>query len=474
MSTLDNIPMHKIDTPRILITDPDPTCRESYAEMLAQCSHDITTVAAGETALELISDGSFDVVISDLELSDMEGMEFLRKAHAVQEDLSVIMMAAFGSVEDAVEAMRLGASDFLSKPFSNEQLKVAVDNATRTHRLLVENQDLKEALDDRLRLDNVIATDEAMLGILKSVKSVAPTKTTVLITGESGTGKTLLARSIHQHSPRADGPFIEVNCGALPESLLESELFGHMRGAFTGAVKDRAGKFEAANRGTIFLDEIGNSSLAFQIKLLRVLQDRVIERLGGTDPIDVDVRIILATNIDLEQAVADGTFREDLFYRIQVIALEMPPLRDRRSDIANLAKVFLRRYAAEIGKPIDGFSTTAMQMLVNAPWPGNVRQLENVIERAVVLTEHQQVLAEDLPETLTPARLNTVVTNSSAGLGIPAQAHLLPLKEGLEGPEKALIKRALEHHNCNRKKTAESLDINRSTLFNKMRKYDLL
>jgi DNA-binding NtrC family response regulator len=247
-----------------------------------------------------------------------------------------------------------------------------------------------------------------------------------------------------------------------------------MRGAFTGAVKDRAGKFEAANRGTIFLDEIGNSSLAFQIKLLRVLQDRVIERLGGTDPIDVDVRIILATNIDLEQAVADGTFREDLFYRIQVIALEMPPLRDRRSDIANLAKVFLRRYAAEIGKPIDGFSTTAMQMLVNAPWPGNVRQLENVIERAVVLTEHQQVLAEDLPETLTPARLNTVVTNSSAGLGIPAQAHLLPLKEGLEGPEKALIKRALEHHNCNRKKTAESLDINRSTLFNKMRKYDLL
>lgn len=474
MSCWDTIPMQQIDTPRILITEPDPNYRESYASILAELSQDITVVAAGGEALELISDSVFDVVISDLELTDMAGMEFLRKAHAVQEDLSVIMMAAFGSVEDAVEAMRLGASDFLTKPFSNEQLRVAVDNATRTHRLLVENHDLKEALDDRLRIDNIVATDQAMLRVLKSVKAVAPAKTTVLITGESGTGKTLLARAIHRHSPRADGPFIEVNCGALPDSLLESELFGHLRGAFTGAVKDRPGKFESANRGTIFLDEIGTSSLGFQVKLLRVLQDRVIERLGGSETIEIDVRIILATNIDLEKAVAEGRFREDLFYRIQVVALEMPPLRDRRGDIAHLAEVFLRRNAAEIDKPIDGFTTAAMQMLLEAPWPGNVRQLENAIERAVVLTEHRQLQPEDLPSTLVPARLGQMNQAPQPEPALEPNAHLLTLKQGLEGPEKALIERSLQHHGGNRKKTAASLNINRSTLFNKMRKYDLL
>lgn len=466
--------MHQIDTPRILITDPDPNCRESYARILAQRSPDITTVAAGEEALELISTGAVDLVVSDLELSDMAGMEFLQKAHTLQDDLSVIMMAAFGSVEDAVEAMRLGASDFLSKPFSEEQLLIAVDNATRTHRLLVENHDLKEALDDRLRLDNFVATDSGMLRILKSLKAVAPTRTTVLITGESGTGKTLLARAIHRNSPRADGPFVEVNCGALPESLLESELFGHVRGAFTGAVKDRPGKFESASGGTIFLDEIGTSSPGFQVKLLRVLQDRVIERLGDTRTIDVDVRIILATNLDLEQAVADGTFRADLFYRIQVVALEMPPLRARRGDIANLAEVFLRRYAAELDKPIDGFTTAAMQVLLDAPWPGNVRQLENVIERAVVLTEHRHVQSEDLPGTLVPAKLDRVNQVPHSDLPMRPDAHLVALKDGLEGPEKTLIELALEHFSGNRKLTAASLDINRSTLFNKMRKYDLL
>jgi len=404
----------------------------------------------------------------------MPGMDFLQQAHALQENLSVIMTAAFGSVEDAVEAMRLGAADFLAKPCSEEQLLIAVDNATRTHRLLVENHDLKEALDDRLRLDNFIATDSAMLRLLKSVKAVAPARTTVLITGESGTGKTLLARAIHGNSPRADGPFIEVNCGALPESLLESELFGHVRGAFTGAVRDRPGKFESANGGTIFLDEIGTSSPSFQVKLLRVLQDRLIERLGGTNTINVDVRIILATNLDLEQAVANGEFREDLFYRIQVVALEMPPLRDRRGDIANLASVFLRRYAAETDKPVNGFSTGAMQMLIDAPWPGNVRQLENVVERAVVLTEHKQVQPQDLPGTLLPAVSSNPKGEAARELSVESNGHLLPLKTGLEGPEKQLIRLALQHYNGNRKLTAASLNINRSTLFNKMRKYGLL
>jgi len=344
---------------------------------------------------------------------------------------------------------------------------VAVDRALEKTALQKENQALRVALDDRLRLDNVIGTDPRMQAIFKTVRAVADTRTTVLITGESGTGKTLLARSLHALSARRNGPFVEVNCGALPESLLESELFGHVKGSFTGAVRDKVGKFEAASGGTIFLDEVGTSSPAFQVKLLRVLQDRIIERVGDTRTIAVDVRIVLATNKDLEAAVRAGQFREDLYYRIAVITVEMPPLRERQSDVATLAEHFLRRFAAEHGRPALTFTPRALATLVQAPWPGNVRQLENLVERAVVLSTGSTLDLHDLPAALQTA---------SPAPGAPVAAAggpVLPLKEALQGPEKSLIERALQHCGGNREKAAVVLGINRSTLFHKLRKYGI-
>ena len=333
-----------------------------------------------------------------------------------------------------------------------------------------ENRDLREALDDRLRLDNFVSTDARMQAVFKIVKAVAGARTTALITGESGTGKTLLARAIHRASDRKDGPFVEVNCGALPESLLESELFGHVRGAFTGAIKDRAGKFEAADGGTIFLDEIGTSSQSMQVKLLRVLQDRVIERVGGHNPITIDVRVILATNIDLQKAVREGRFREDLYYRINVVSLEMPPLRQRTGDISVLAEHFLRRFRAETGRSVLGFTPEAVSLLKRARWPGNVRQLENVVERAVVLCEGDHIEPHDLPADLLASLPEELGPESL----VAPDAHLMPLRKALEQPERIILQRSLEHHDGNRQETAASLGINRSTLFNKMRKLGLL
>ena len=469
--------MPTIDTPKILIVDPDETSQQLYRDLLMEHGAEVSTTGSSAEALAALAESTFDLLLAEMQMPGEGHLDLLQQAKHVDDDLEVILMTAFGSIEDVVDAMQNGACDFLTKPFTPEQLNLAVDKATRTHQLVVENHDLKRALDDRLKLDNMVASDPQMQKVLKVVQAVAPARTTVLITGESGTGKTLLARAIHKNSPRKDGPFVEVNCGALPENLLESELFGHERGAFTGAVKSRPGKFESADGGTIFLDEIGTSSHGFQVKLLRVLQDRVIERVGDSKPISVDVRIVLATNVDLAQAVADGTFREDLYYRIQVVALEMPPLRERRSDIAMLGNHFLHRFARDMGKNIQGFSDAALKRLVEAPWPGNVRQLENVIERAVVLTEHERIQEEDLPPGLASTVVPAVAAaDPAAGVDSPLVTPGMPitLKEGLLGPEKELIQRALAHHKGNRKLTAETLDINRSTLFNKMRKFDLL
>jgi two-component system response regulator AtoC len=463
--------MTESSNPRVLIVDPDASIRQTVENLLVGTGCSIETATRGEEALAILVDTEIDLVVTELRLPDVDGVEVLKRAQHTQKDLPVIMMTAFGSVEDAVSAMREGAADFLSKPFSDDQLLLAVDRSLEKHRLVLENLDLRQALDDRVRIDNFIATDPALHATLKSARAVASSRTTVLLTGESGTGKTLLARAIHKLSPRNVGPFVEVNCGALPESLLESELFGHVHGAFTGAVKDRAGKFEAADGGTIFLDEIGTSSKAFQVKLLRVLQDRVIERVGSSATLPVDVRVILATNIDLEAAVAEGTFREDLYYRIQVVTLEMPPLRQRSGDIPYLAEHFLARFLEQTESPkrIRGFSGEAMDALVRAPWPGNIRQLENVVERAVVLTEHELIQLEDLP----PGLIDQPRSRDD-DLTLAPNSHLLPLKEGLLAPEKLLIQRALAHHGGNRTLTAKALGINRSTLFNKMRKFDLL
>ncbi len=513
----------------ILIVDPDAETRASLRELLAPRGFRIleTTSAAG--ALLALTESDVEIVLLSLELPDRSGIDLLTDlAPQLSAGLAVVLMAAFGSVEDAVRGMRAGAQDVLAKPFADEQMLLAVQRAREKHHLVRENADLRTALDDRLKLDNFVATDPKMHSVFKTVRAVAETKTTVLITGESGTGKTVLARAIHNLSGRRNGPFIEVNCGALPESLLESELFGHRKGAFTGATEDRPGKFEAASGGTIFLDEIGTSTPQFQIKLLRVLQDRIVERVGETETRTIDVRIVLATNLDLEQAVANGTFREDLFYRINVVATEMPPLRDRRDDIVLLARAFLERFARDTGKPVRGFTPRALQILQRASWPGNVRQLENVVERAVVLSESEVLDVRDLPPAFsdgrseearrsppTPPResaqdrdphwsanahaskshgapapgtqpnqghpndhreamVETLENSGSSAPAWPEDVDQLTLREALEIPERDLIQKALARHQGNRRETAESLGINRSTLFNKMRKLGLL
>ena len=453
---------------KILVADPDPRSQHDLCAMLSRRGFQFGAATAIEDALPTLADGDFDLVLCDLSLPGGGGMKLLQEVRQSHPETAVVLLSAFGSVQDAVMAMRQGAADFLGKPFAEDQVLVAVDRALEKSALQRENLQLKTALDDRLRLDNVVGTDPRMQAIFKTVKAVADTRTTVLITGESGTGKTLLARALHSLSGRKSGPFVEVNCGALPESLLESELFGHQKGSFTGAVRDKIGKFEAASGGTIFLDEVGTSSPGFQVKLLRVLQDRVIERVGDTRTIDVDVRVVLATNKDLELAVAKGEFREDLYYRIQVVSIEMPPLRARPSDIAALAEHFLRRFAAEHGRRALHFTTAALAQLSASPWPGNVRQLENVVERAVVLSQGDTLDLADLPTLPRPA--GTSPGDLTQLAGPTANSPVLPLKEALAGREKAIIEHALQHCGGNRERAAKVLGINRSTLFHKLRK----
>jgi DNA-binding NtrC family response regulator len=450
---------------KILVADPDPRSQHDLRSLLTRRGYELDAAVDVPSALAPLADGEVDLVLCDLALPGGGGMKLLQEVQQVRPETAVVLLSAFGSVQDAVAAMRHGAADFLGKPFAADQVLVAVDRALEQTALKKENRALREALDDRLRLDNVVGSDPRMQAIFKTVQAVAGTRTTVLITGESGTGKTLLARALHALSTRAHGPFVEVNCGALPESLLESELFGHTKGAFTGALRDKVGKFEAAAGGTIFLDEIGTSSPAFQVKLLRVLQDRVIERVGDTATIPVDVRIVLATNKDLEKAVAAGEFREDLYYRIHVVAIEMPPLRARAADVAPLAEHFLRRFASDHGRPALRFTPQALDALTQAPWPGNVRQLENVVERAVVLGSGDTIDAADLP-TLGRPGPGVPGVPAAAGPGGPP----LPLKEALVLPERRIIEQALAHCGGNRERAAKLLGINRSTLFHKLKK----
>ncbi|MFT4840967.1 MAG: two-component system response regulator AtoC [Planctomycetota bacterium] len=450
---------------RILVADPDPHAQQSLEALLSERGYEFGAANDLPAAMEPVYDGQIDLILADLSLPGGGGMELLKKVRTGHPETAVVLLSAFGSVQDAVKAMQMGAADFLGKPFAKDQVLLAVDRALEKSALQRENQQLKLALDDRLRLDNVIGSDPRMQGIFKTVQAVADTRTTVLITGESGTGKTLLARALHQLSDRKSGPFVEVNCGALPESLLESELFGHVKGSFTGAIRDKIGKFEAATGGTIFLDEIGTSTPAFQVKLLRVLQDRLIERVGDTKTLPVDVRIVLATNKDLEQAVADGEFREDLYYRINVVCVEMPPLRQRPLDIQPLAEHFLHRFRQEHGRNASAFTDSAVAALIQAPWPGNVRQLENVVERAVVLCHGSVIDRSDLPATMAVP---------SGAVGMPVDAHdvgpPLPLKEALLEPERRIIEQALTFCDGNRERAAAVLGINRSTLFHKLKK----
>ena len=385
---------------RILVVDDEVNARTALAELLRDEGYEVETAADAFKALGKYADFAPQVVLTDLKMPGMDGIELVRRIKAMPDPAAVVVMTAFGAVESAVEAMRVGAAEYLTKPLNFEELTLVLDRVLEHHRLTVEARHLRARLDERYARHNIIGSAPPMKWVFEVIDQVAPSRATVLITGESGTGKELVAAAIHQASPRSNGPFVKVHCAALAESLLESELFGHERGAFTGAVGRRDGRFAIADGGTLFLDEIGEISPAIQVKLLRFLQEHEFERVGGDRPIQVDVRIIVATNRDLAQMVRDGKFREDLYYRLDVVSLEMPPLRERRSDIPALAQFFVERFARDNGKPLEGFTSDALERLSAHDWPGNVRELENAIERAVVMAQGPLVEARHLPPSI--------------------------------------------------------------------------
>jgi len=382
---------------RILVVDDERSMRELLMIVLRREGHQVLLAEDGPTAVAQLEREPIDVLISDIKMPGMTGVDVLREAKRIDPDIVGIMVTAYASTETAVEALRLGAYDYLTKPFDVEELKAKVRNALERRTLRQENVLLKRALRSSSAFSNIIGRSKPMQDVFDLVETVAPTNSTILVTGESGTGKELVARAVHTNSLRRDQAFVALNCGALPETLLESELFGHMRGAFTGAATTKKGLLEAAERGTVFLDEISEMSPMMQVKLLRVLQERRFRRVGGNEEIEADIRIIAATNRDLTRAVADGTFREDLFYRINVIPIHLPPLRERREDITPLAEHFVAKYREQMGKSVAGLSPEALRWLEAGDWPGNVRQLENVIERAVALERSALIQLSSLP-----------------------------------------------------------------------------
>jgi DNA-binding NtrC family response regulator len=389
-------------TGRILVVDDEVNARSALAELLRDEGYDVETAADAFKALGKYESFAPHVVVTDLKMPGMDGIELVKKIRSSEDPAAVVVMTAFGAVSSAVEAMRAGAAEYLTKPLNFEELLVVLDKVFEQQELRRETRQLRQRVRDRVAPNNIVGASPPMQRVFEVVDQVAPSKATVLITGESGTGKELVANALHQRSTRASGPFVKLHCAALAESLLESELFGHEKGSFTGAMNRKDGRFQIADGGTLFLDEIGEISPSIQVKLLRFLQEHEFERVGGNQTIRVDVRIIAATNRDLADLVAKSKFREDLYYRLNVVSLEMPPLRDRRTDIPSLAKFFLDRYAKENAKPIEGIMPDALERLASYDWPGNVRELENAIERAVVLCNTVNIEVRHLPPSVQP------------------------------------------------------------------------
>ena len=451
-------------TTRILIVDDDPGHLTALRTITRSWGYSVETADDGARAVELVKSDPVDLVLMDVRMAHMSGIEALEKITAYNPSIPVIIMTAYSSVESAVEALKSGAYDYLIKPLDFEVLKLTLERAHDHAGLKAENRLLKEQLRTDLDTTNIIGKSQAMKELMDMLAMAAPSEATVLITGESGTGKELIARSLHLNSPRKDYPLVTVNCAAITETLLESELFGHEKGAFTGADKRREGRFMQANRGTIFLDEIGEMSPTMQAKLLRVLQEREIQRVGGDQLLQVDVRVVAATNRDLESEVGEGRFREDLYYRLNVIALQVPALRERRDDIPLLAHHFLEKYAARNRKSAKGFSPLAMDMLIKHDWPGNVRELENIVERAVILMTGEHVTEKQLPANIAGA-------DTGAGRSVFTGLSLAEGSRSLEEIEKEVILATLEATEGNKSETARRLGITRKTLHNKLKSY---
>ena len=444
---------------RVMIVDDDAETLALLREIIAKEGYQVATAAGAEAALAQAACEQPDVVITDLNMPGMDGLALLAELHTRIPDTLVILATAYGSLKTAVDGIKAGAFDYLSKPFIVDEIRLVVRRALEHKHVLRENQALREQLRDRYRFDNIVGSSPGMVAVYKMIARVAQADSTVLIQGESGTGKELVARAIHTHSQRSEGPFVAVDGGALAESLLESELFGHERGAFTGAVASKKGLLEKAHRGTCFLDEVADITPLLQSKLLRVIQEREIRRVGGGEPMAVDVRLIAATNKDLRPLVAAGKFREDLYYRLNVVTIVIPPLRDRPEDIPMLVQSFVQKYGASRETPVTGVSPEAMALLSRYAWPGNVRELEHVIERAVVLTPHSIILPDDLPQA---------VQSADSAAGDRAGGWMT-----LDNVERDYILRVMESHRRDLGRTAEILGIHRKTLLRKLRQYGM-
>jgi two-component system response regulator AtoC len=448
--------------PKILIVDDEPDICKALRYLLEREEYSVTCAYSGEEGIEAFRKDWFDVVLTDLKMGRVDGMAVLEKIKETSPEMPVIIMTAFGSIESAVEAMKLGAADYIIKPFLNEEIKLTIGRIIEQkkiiRRIVRENIALKQQISQRMACRDFVANSDAMIKIIETLEKVIPTKSNILILGDSGTGKGLLAELVHCNSPRRDKPFICINCSAIPEGLLESELFGYKKGAFTGAIADKPGLISLAHQGTLFLDEIGDMPLTLQAKLLKVLETSEVYPLGDTKPRLVDIRIIAATNVDIDSRIKQGKFREDLYWRLTVIEIKIPPLRERKEDIKMLTDHFIKKLSQEHNKDIKGIDREALELLIDYSWPGNVRELKNVIERSIVLTEGPNLTAADFPEKF---------HKEESGKEVPR------LKAYLGDYEKGLLLQIYSAHNNNKEETAKSLGIDLATLYRKFKKYGI-
>ncbi len=449
---------------RVLVVDDEENLRNMLTMIIQKEGYDVDTSSDGKEALVKIKEDDYDFVLCDIKMPKLDGLGLLKQLHQDNGDSTIIMMSAYGAIDTAIEAMKLGAYDYISKPFKTDEIVLTLKKAEERERLKRENVFLKEQIKKEYSFENFVGKSERMLGVFEMIKKIADYKSTVLISGDSGTGKELVARGIHSNSSRAGNPFIAVNCGAIPENLLESELFGHVKGAFTDATRNKVGLFEEADKGTIFLDEIGELPLILQVKLLRVLQDEEIRRVGDTKAIKIDVRVIAATTKDLEKEVREGKFRDDLYYRLNVLPVSLPTLRERKEDIPLLVEHFIQRFNERLGMSVAGISQDALDVLVNFGWRGNVRQLENTIERSMIFVQGDEIELSDLPGDIRDASEEGRLFLDGSELSIKRSSRLL---------ERELIKKALQKTNGNRTQAAKLLEISHRALLYKIKEYEV-